>query len=239
MTQAPQEDSYERAMVVFAHPDDAEFGCSGTVAHWALHGMEVVYVQCTDGSKGTSDRNITSEELVEIRRQEQVAAARVLGVKEVVFLNYPDAYLQPTLELRRDIARQIRIHRPDIVICQNPVRTFSGDRGVGHPDHLAAGEATLSAVYPTARDHLTFPEMLAEGLEPHKVKELFIMMGGEPDRWVDVSDSIDTAIEAIKQHKSQIGDRDVGQRVREGRRRIGEPHGFAYGEGFKRIRFGF
>ena len=239
MTQEPQQDEYKRGMVVVAHPDDAEFGCAGTVAHWCLHGMEVVYVLCTDGSKGASDRNISSEELVETRRKEQLDAGKVLGLKEVVFLGYEDAYLQPTLEVRRDIARQIRIHRPDVVICQNPVRNLSGGRGVGHPDHLAAGEATLAAVYPTARDHLTFPELLAEGLEPHKVREILITEHEHPDRWIDISDSIDTAIEALKAHKSQVGDRDVGERMREGRRQAGEPYDMAYAEAFKRIRFNF
>ena len=231
MTEANE---YKRAMVVVAHADDAEFGCSGTVARWCHEGKEVVYVMCTDGSKGSSDPEITVEELAAIRREEQLAAGKVLGLKGVVFLDYPDSYLVPSLELRRDIAREIRRHRPDILICQNPIRTLSG----GHPDHMAAGEATLAAVFPTARDHMTFPELLHEGLEPHKVREVFVTGTDSPDWWVDVSDHMDIAIEALKQHKSQVGDRDVGERMREWRHQTGEPHGMKYGEAFKRLVYG-
>ena len=146
-------------MVVVAHADDAEFGCSGTVAKLCAEGWEMVYVMCTDGSKGSSDREITEAELAATRREEQINAGKVLGLKDVVFLDYPDSYLQPTLDLRKDIAREIRRHQPDVVICQYPMRNLDGGFGVGHPDHLAAGEAALSAVFPTARDHMTFPDL--------------------------------------------------------------------------------
>ena len=230
-------DSLQRAMVVVAHPDDAEFGCSGTVARWCSEGVEVVYVLCTDGSKGSSDPNMTSERLTAIRHREQEAAARVLGVKHVVFLDYPDGYLVPTLELRRDIAREIRRHRPQVVICQNPLRTLATGRGAAHPDHMAAGEATLSAVFPTARDRLTFPELLEEGLEPHNVSEVLIAASGDADYWVDISASIDTAIEALSQHVSQVGARNeqLGVRMRQWRQHNGAPHGMQYAEGFKRL----
>ena len=151
-------------MVVVAHADDAEFGCSGTVAKLCAEGWDMVYVLCTDGSKGTSDREFDPAELARVRQQEQVNAGEVLGLKDVVFLGYEDSMLQPTLELRRDIAREIRRHKPDVVICQYPMRTLDGYWGVGHPDHMAAGEATLAAIFPTARDHLTFPELLEDGL---------------------------------------------------------------------------
>ena len=230
-------DSLQRAMVVVAHPDDAEFGCSGTVARWCSEGVEVVYVLCTDGSKGSSDPEMTSARLTAIRRREQEAAARVLGVKHVAFLDYPDGYLVPSLELRRDIAREIRRHRPQIVICQNPVRTLATGRGAAHPDHLAAGEATLSAVFPTARDRLTFPELLEEGLEPHKVSEVLIAASDAADYWIDISGAIETAIEALSQHASQVGARteQLGVRMREWRRHNGAPRGMQYAEGFKRL----
>lgn len=234
MTQA---DSYKRAMVVVAHADDAEFGCSGTVAKWCRQGIEVVYVLCTDGSKGSSDPTMTSERLAQIRRQEQQAACKVLGVKEVVFLGYPDSMLQPTLELRRDITREIRRHKPDVLICQSPVRNLRGGGYIGHPDHLAAGEAAMSSVYPTARDPLTFPELLAAGFEPHKVRELLVMDREDADRWIDVTDTIEVAIEALKQHNSQIGQRQDRsfERLREGRRRAGAPREMKYAETFKQF----
>ena len=233
MTQEIQREPYRRGMVVVAHTDDAEFSCSGTVAKWCREGMEVVYVIVTDGSKGAADREITPEHLVEIRRQEQINAGKTLGIKDVVFLGYPDAYLQPTLEVRRDITREIRRHRPDILITTNPTRTLTRTNYIGHPDHFAAGEAALSAVFPSARDHLTFPELLEEGLEPHKVREVLIMGHDQPDKWIDVTDTIEIAIQALKAHVTQVGDREVEERMREWRRRAGKDHGMEYAEAFK------
>ena len=233
MTQETQGEPYRRAMVVVAHADDAEFGCSGTVARWCSEGIEVVYVIATDGSKGASDREITSEQLVEIRRQEQIAAGRILGLNDVIFLGYPDAYLQPTLELRRDISKVIRQHRPDILITTNPTHNLTGTDYIGHPDHFAAGEAALSAVFPAARDHLTFPELLREGLEPHKVREVLITGHDTPNKWIDVTKSIEVAIKALKAHSSQIGEREVAERMRESRRQTGKDHGMEYAEAFR------
>ena len=190
------EDSFSRAMVVVAHADDAEWGCSGTVAKWCAQGWEVVYVLCTDGSKGSDDPEITSRELAEIRRQEQLDAGKVLGLHQVVFLGYEDGVLQPNLELRRDITREIRRYRPDVLICMSPTRRLTGTGYIGHPDHHAAGEAALSAVYPSARDRLTFPELLEDGLEPHNVTEVWVMDHHDADQYVDVTDYIETAVSA-------------------------------------------
>ena len=232
---------FSRGMVVVAHADDAEYGCSGTVAKWCREGWEVVYLLCTDGSKGSSDREMPPQRLSEIRRQEQTNAGKVLGLKEVVFLDYEDSLLQPTLELRRDIAREIRRHRPDVLICPYPMRNLDGGWGVGHPDHLAAGEAALSAVFPTARDHLTFPEFLEQGLEPHKVSEVWIMSHPDPDLWVDVTEHIDTSIKALTQHGSQIdssrSEEEIGESMREWRRKRAEGQDMQYAESFKRIVF--
>ena len=234
-----QETQFSRGMVVVAHADDAEFGCSGTVAKWCHEGWEVVYVLCTDGSKGSSDREVTQKELSATRHQEQTNAAKVLGLKDVAFLDHEDSMLQPTLELRRDIAREIRRHRPDVLICTSPMRNLDGRGwGVGHPDHLAAGEAALSAVFPTARDHMTFPELLEEGLEPHKVSEVWVMGQAEPDLWIDVTDHIDTSIQALLEHTSQLNggnEEDIDKRMREWRRRQAEGKGMQYAEAFKRI----
>ena len=235
MTQETHEEPYRRGMVVVAHPDDAEFGCSGTVAKWCREGMEVVYVIVTDGSKGTSDREITPKQLSEMRRREQVAAGKVLGLKDVVFLGHPDAYLQPTLEVRRDIAREIRRYRPDILITLSPMRNLSINGYLGHPDHLAVGEATLSAVYPAARDHLTFPELLKEGLEPHKVREVLIQGHESPDKWIDVTETIEIAIQALKTHASQVEGREIEERMRQWRREAGKDHGMEYAEAFKQF----
>ena len=157
---AENEEPFRRGMVVMAHPDDAEWGCAGTVAKWCAEGWDVVYVLCTDGSKGSSDPDMTGERLVKIREKEQREAGKVLGLQEVVFLGYPDSYLEPTLELRRDIAREIRRYKPDVVIVGSPSRDTEAGYYVGHPDHFAAGEAALCAVFPTARDRMTFPELL-------------------------------------------------------------------------------
>lgn len=233
-----QEEPYRRGMVVVAHPDDAEWSCSGTVAKWCAEGWEVVYLLCTDGSKGSDDPNMTSEKLVKIRKQEQLNAGKVLGLRKVVFLGYEDAMLQPTLELRRDIAREIRRYKPDVLICMNPTRRLSGDGYLGHPDHFVAGEATLAAIYPTARDRLTFPELLEEGLEPHKVREVWVMSDENADQYVDVTSYMDIAVEALKQHKSQVSDEDADTHLRNWRREIGERVGFEYAEAFKRFRLG-
>ena len=226
-----------RAMVVVAHADDAEWGCSGTVARWCAQGWEVVYVLCTDGSKGTEDPEMTSQELVKIRQREQLDASKVLGLHQVVFLGYEDAKLQPSIELRRDIAREIRRYRPDILVSMSPLRDLNGDGYVGHPDHLACGEAALAAVFPSARDRLTFPELLEEGLEPHKVAEVWIMEQDKPDQYVDVTDYMDTAIAALQAHASQVGE-NVAKHMRNWRSRTGSKVGFAYAEGFKRFRLG-
>ena len=227
--------NYNRAMVVVAHADDAEWGCAGTVAQWCNNGWEVVYVLCTDGSKGTDDAKLTSEELVSIRKKEQLDAGRVLGLHNVVFLGYEDSMLEPTLNLRRDIVRQIRFYKPDILICLSPLRRLDGSSYFGHPDHLASGEAALSAVFPSSRDRLTYPELLDEGLEPHKVSQVWIMGHDDDDKFVDVTDYIAVAVSALKSHSSQTTGEDVGQQLIDWRSRTGEKVGFAYAESFKRF----
>jgi LmbE family N-acetylglucosaminyl deacetylase len=227
-------------MVVVAHPDDAEFGSAGTVAKWAREGKEIVYVLCTSGDKGTSDRSISPAQLAEVRRREQEAACRVLGVKEVVFLGYEDGVLQSTLELRRDIVRQIRRFKPDIVICPDPTSRWYGQQYLNHPDHRAAGDAALDAIYPSARDPHVFTELLAEGLEPHKVREVYITTREKADLFVDITDTIDLKIAALREHASQIGDRkdQVETWVREGARRLAEGQDMEYVESYKYIKLG-
>ena len=228
-------------MVVVAHPDDAEYGCSGTVAKWCRLGWDVVYVLCTDGSKGTDDRNITSEQLIEIRKKEQIAAGEVLGLKKVEFMGYPDGYLEPSLDLRRDISREIRRWKPDILITTNPKRDLAGSGYIGHPDHFAAGEAALSAVFPSARDHLTFPELLEEGFEPHKVREVWVMMFGEEVTRYNQLEEVDveTSIEALKSHSSQISNPEESAKwMRQRRKETGAKIGADYAESFKSFKMG-
>ena len=232
------EEPFRRGMVVVAHADDAEWSCSGTVAKWCAEGWEVVYVLCTDGSKGSSDSDMTGGRLAEIRQQEQINAGEVLGLRDVVFLGYEDSMLQPSLELRRDIAREIRRHRPDVLICDNPLRRLTHEGYLDHPDHTASGEAAMSAVFPTARDRLTFPELLDEGLEPHKVREVWVKDPESADFYVDVTGYMEVAIEALRQHQTQVIGEDVDFHMKSWRSETGDKVGFQYAEAFKRFRLG-
>jgi LmbE family N-acetylglucosaminyl deacetylase len=227
-------DALERVLVVFAHPDDAEFGSAAAIAALRAGGARVDYVVTTDGSKGTDDPAVTPDQLAATRIAEQRAAADVLGVTEIVHLGYPDGYLLPTLELRRDIVRQVRRFRPDLVIAQNPQRRQDGNPFIAHPDHLATGEATLSAVYPAARDRLNFPELATdEGLEPWKVRQLLVTGVEQPNLWVDVEAHLDTALAALRCHVSQLPDWDtVEHRVRDRAREAGEASGLPAAQAF-------
>lgn len=228
------------AMVIVAHPDDAEFACAGTVAKWAREGTEIVYVLCTNGDKGTSDAARSPAELAGVRRCEQEAAARVLGVKEVVFLDYEDGLLTNSINLRRDLVRQIRRFKPDAVFCQDPTSRWHAQQYLNHPDHRAAGDAALDAIYPSARDPHVFSELLAEGLDPHKVREIYIISRENADCWIDISETIDVKITALLEHASQIRDRrdEIASRVREFAQEHADGREMRYAEGFKFIRLG-
>ncbi|MDI3341427.1 MAG: PIG-L family deacetylase [Sphaerobacter sp.] len=204
-----------RVLVVMAHPDDPEFICAGTIARWASAGSEIIYVLGTSGDKGSDDPAMSPAQLVQLREEEQREAARRLGVQAVEFLGFRDAELVPDLHLRRAITRMIRRYRPDAVICQDPTARWAGQRYLQHPDHIAMGEATLAAVYPAARDRLTFPELLEEGLEPHKVREVYLAAPQEPDLWVDITAWFDAKLAALSAHESQMGDWDVGPFLRQ------------------------
>lgn len=192
-------------LVVGAHPDDIDFGAAGSVALWVAAGAEVAYAVVTDGDAGGLDPAIDRHELARIRREEQLAAAAAVGVHEVHFLGYPDGRLVADLALRRDLARLVRRVRPERVVCPSPERDYTRLR-VSHPDHLAVGEATLAAVYPDARNPFAFPELLEEGLEPHAVRELWIVGGPHANRAVDVTGTIERKIAAILAHRSQHAD---------------------------------
>ena len=187
-------------MVVTPHPDDAEFGVAGTVVHWVREGKNVIYVVCSSGEKGTSDSNIKPEELAQTREQEQLAAAKLLGVREVVFLRYPDQGLEDTTEFRKDIVRQIRKYQPKIVVTADPYRRY-----IWHRDHRMAAQVTLDAIFPYARDHLAYPDLLEEGLSPHKVKEALFWATEDPNYRSDITETFDIKLAALRCHKSQVG----------------------------------
>jgi len=194
-----------RVLMITAHPDDVDFGAAGTVARWTAEGVAVSYCVVTDGDAGGFDDRVPRADMPALRRSEQRAAAAVVGVTDVSFLGYPDGRLMPTIELRRDISRVIREVRPHRVVCQSPQRMW-GRIFASHPDHLAAGEAALCAVYPDARNPFAHPELLSDGFEPWSVDHVWLMAHDTPNRWVDVTDTIDRKVAALHCHASQLPD---------------------------------
>jgi LmbE family N-acetylglucosaminyl deacetylase len=229
---------FERAVVVFAHPDDAEFGSAGTVASWTKAGTEVVYVSVTDGSAGSNEPGATREEIREVRRGEQEAACELLGVKECVFLDVLDGTVEPTLDLRRAITRVVRRVRPDILVAPDPIRYWDEERTyVNHPDHRAVGQACMAVVNPDSSTRPQFQELLDEGLEPFEIRYLWIpTYEGDADTFVDITDTIEAKIQALRCHKSQIGDWPVDDWIRERARKRGEARGIQYAEAFRTFR---
>jgi LmbE family N-acetylglucosaminyl deacetylase len=194
----------ERILVVAAHPDDIDFGASGSVASWTAEGIEVAYCILTDGDAGGSDPSVSRSDMGRLRREEQTAAAACVGVSDLSFLGHPDGRLESTIEVRRDIARVIRRVRPQRVLSSSPERNWQRIFA-SHPDHLAAGVATMAAVYPDARNRFAHPELLEEGLEPHTVEEVWMMAFPTPDTWVDVTEQFDRKVAALQCHRSQVG----------------------------------
>ena len=226
------DEEYGRVMIVVAHPDDAEFSSAGTLARFVEENFEVTIVVCTSGDKGTDRRDITSNELAELREAEQLESSRRLGVQNTEFLRGGDGELTPDLDLRGKVVRMLRKHRPDIVITHDPFRPYAL-----HPDHRAVGTATVDAVYPTARDPLYFPEHLEEGYEPHKVAELWLYGSDAPDKFIDISPTVEKKVHALKAHRSQVGTAEtLGERIRDRARNRGKEHGLEMAEAFKVIR---
>ena len=225
----------KRAMVVYAHPDDAEFGLAGTVAKWAKAGVEVTYCMVTNGASGSDDETMTREKLRDTRYAEQRAAAKILGVKHCVFLGYEDGYLYPTLEVRRDVARQVRIHKPDVLIAMDPTFRVADDFYVNHPDHIAAGEVALRAINPDASTRQMFPELWRdEHLEPHKPKLLLLQAFAQGGTVIDISDVLEVKIKALLAHTSQLWP-GAEALVRDFAKRAGKPAGYKAGETFRLI----
>jgi len=220
-------------MLVTAQPDDPEFGTAGTVARWAGEGRSIVYIVCSSGEKGTSDPNMKPEKLAKIREQEQLTAAKLLGVREVVFLRYPDQELEDTPGFRKDIVRQIRKYRPQIVVTADPYRRY-----IWHRDHRITGQVTLDAIFPYARDHLAYPDLLEEGLGPHKVKEVLFWGTDDPNHRSDITKTFDIKLAALRCHKSQIGyDLAPGLEkwLRQGAKEMAKGETFELAEAFHRV----
>jgi len=215
------------------HPDDAEFGAAGSVAHWIKEGRETIYIVCTSGDKGTDDINLNPEDLARIREKEQQDAARVLGVKEVVFLHYPDQGIEDTPEFRKELVRQIRRYRPDTVITPDPYRRY-----IWHRDHRITGQVVLDAIFPYARDYWAYPDLITEGLMPHKVKEVLLWASENPNYYSDISDTFNLKLAALRCHKSQLSvsrRNNLDKWLRERHKAIAEGKGYELGEAFYRV----
>lgn len=221
-----------RAMVVFAHPDDAEFGSAGTVALWAELGTHVTYCLLTSGNKGTHDPKMPPDELARIREREQRAAGTVLGVKEFVFLRHDDGELEVSMQLRAEVCLAIREHRPDLVICPDPWRPYQI-----HPDHRVAGWAGMDGVI-AARDHLFHPEQLRGGLKHHRVPRVLLFGTSEPNIWFDVSRTVGKKVAALRRHTSQMHDPGTPERMRGWARAIGKAWGLGAAEAFRLLELG-
>jgi LmbE family N-acetylglucosaminyl deacetylase len=226
-------DSLTRVMVIAAHPDDPEFGCAGTIVKWAQAGRTITYVLLTSGDKGSHDPDLRPGRLAALREEEQRAAAQELGVEQVIFLRYPDGLLENTLELRRRLSSIIRQYRPHIVLTIDPWRPYQL-----HPDHRAAGQAALDAIY-AAREWYVFPEQLVGEVEPWRVKEAYLFWTNNADYWEDISQCIETRFSALARHASQVGlnMEKLTERIRNRTREAGKEAGYEYAEEFKRFQF--
>ncbi len=226
-------ENFDRVMVIAAHPDDPEFGCAGTVVKWAQAGRTITYVLLTSGDKGSHNPDLRPGQLAAQREEEQRAAAQALGVAQVIFLRYPDGLLENTLELRRCLAGLLREHKPHIVLTIDPWRRYQL-----HPDHRAAGQAALDAIY-AAREWYIFPEQLVGEIEPWRVREVYLFWTDAADYWEDVTCCLEKRIAALTRHASQVGTSptDLAERIRKSAREAGEKSGYEYAEAFKRFVF--
>jgi LmbE family N-acetylglucosaminyl deacetylase len=226
-------------LVILAHPDDPEFFCGATLARWARAGHEIHYFLLTCGDKGYNDIQATSEEICRSRHAEQNAAAAIIGVKSVQFLDLEDGFLVPSIDLRREVVRAIRQIKPDILVTCDPAHLFAGDYYINHPDHRYAGQVVLDAVFPAANNPFFFPELLKdEGLQPHRPREIWVSLTGDPTVTLDVTDTWEIKIRALKEHKSQIGDpKEFEQRMRARKSERSTEENEYYEEKFRVIRF--
>jgi LmbE family N-acetylglucosaminyl deacetylase len=238
---APEPAAPERVMSIHAHPDDQEFTVGGTLAKWARAGSHVVTVCLTSGGAGSNEwtpKDMTRDKLVKIREEEQRAACRVLGVAETLFLGEEDGMLEPSIHLRRELTRVIRRHRPTVVICGDPTVRYYGNIYLNHPDHRAAADVALDAVFPSAETRLIFPELLDEGLEPHHVERVWIHGAEKPDTWVDITETLPVKLAALREHKTQMGEWDPTEMITEWSREQGRKKKLAAAEAYRVMRLG-
>jgi LmbE family N-acetylglucosaminyl deacetylase len=227
--------TFSTALVLFAHPDDAEFFCGGTVARWVREGCEVHYVCITDGSAGSNEPGTTRESMRVIREREMRAAAETLGVASVTFLGELDGFLTVTPETRRKVTREVRRLRPQVLVAPDPSRLWYGSGYINHSDHKAAGELALCAVMPDAPTRVMFQELEEEGLEPYEVPNLYLS-ADDADTFVDITDTLEMKLKALSAHPSQLGP-EIEERVIARAREVGERAGCEFAEGFKAFRF--
>jgi LmbE family N-acetylglucosaminyl deacetylase len=226
-------------LAVGAHPDDIDFSASGTLAKGIKEGATVYYLICTNGNRGSDDPKMTHQKLARIRKKEQLAAAKILGVKKVFFLNYEDGQLENSLHLKEKIAKVIRKVRPNIIFTTDPTIIYSQKRGyINHPDHRACGQATLDAIYPLARDRLSFLHHEKNGLKPHKVEEVYLTNFDERDTFFDITKTMNLKIKILKAHSSQISEETL-KRIKKWAALTGKEKGFKFAEGFKKIKIAF
>jgi len=224
------------AMSIQAHPDDQDFSVAGTLAKWAKAGCEIISVLITSGDSGSNDVTKGFEykaELARLRETEQLAANETLGINQTVFLRYPDGELEPSLALRKDLTRVIRQYKPEVVLAGNPEAWFYGNEYVNHPDHRAAAQAACEAVFPSAGTRLIFTDLLEAGYEPHDVKRLYIHGSEKNDTWIDISETIDIKIEALKKHVSQIDTNEVDKWMRDWAKEEGKGKGIDFAEAYR------
>src|SRR5437867_8590234 len=228
--------SLTRILCISAHPDDNEFTIAGSVARWAREGRDVVFCLVTTGGSGTNEHTPDNTGLIPIRERESWDAAKILGVKDIVFLGYQDGIVEPTIALRRDLTRVIRRVRPHVVVCGDPTMRWYGSEYLNHPDHRAVASAALDAVFPSSETRVIFQELLAEGLEPHKVKEVWISGALPPDAWIDIGDTLATKCASLKAHVSQVGKGEwVDGLLRGWAVRDGKQAGVEHAEAFRRM----
>jgi LmbE family N-acetylglucosaminyl deacetylase len=237
-TPPPEPDVPRRVLSIHAHPDDQEFTVGGTLAKWARAGSAITTVCITSGGGGSNAATpltMTRETLVPIREEEQRQACKALGVGEVLFLGYEDGVLEPSIGLRRELTRVIRRYRPDAIVCGDPTVRFYGTSYLNHPDHRAAADATLDAVFPSAETRLIFPELLTERLEPHHVSTVFVFTPVEPDTFIDIGPVLDVKLAALREHRSQMGEWDPTEMISGWARQQGAGCGLQAAEAFRRM----
>ncbi len=229
----------QKILVILAHPDDPEFFCGASLARWAKAGHEIHYFILTCGDKGFDDIHANADQICRTRHAEQNAAAIIIGVKSVRFLDLEDGVLVPTIDLRREVVRVIREVKPDILVTCDPTHLFAGDYYINHPDHRYAGQVVLDAVFPAAGNPFFFPELIQnEGLQPHKPREVWISLTDNPNVNLDVTDTWENKIRALKEHRSQIGDpKKFEQRMRDRKSDKSTEENEYYEEKFRVIKF--